>query len=46
MITHDEKAYLYDRLNSIMAAITEIAREMAKWPTDTSAHDDESAGAR
>lgn len=34
MATHDEKAYLYDRLDSAMVLLTEIANEIAKWKTE------------
>jgi hypothetical protein len=42
MATHDEKAYLYCRLNTIMKAITEIAEEISKWETEFDPQEEES----
>jgi hypothetical protein len=34
MITHDEKAYLHDRINSVMKLLFDIVQEMEKWETE------------
>lgn len=34
MITHDEKAYLHDRINQVMELLFEIVQEMSKWETE------------
>jgi hypothetical protein len=34
MATHDEKAYLHDRINSVMQLLVEIVQEMEKWETE------------
>ena len=41
MITHDEKGYLYDRLDSVIAALTDIVQEMSKWATETPINNNE-----
>jgi hypothetical protein len=35
MITHDEKAFLHCRIDSIMRVLAEIVDEMSKWQTET-----------
>jgi|688.fasta_scaffold54307_4 hypothetical protein len=35
MITHDEKAYLHDRINSVMKLLFDIVQEMEKWETES-----------
>jgi len=34
MATHDEKAYLHDRINSVMQILIGIVQEMEKWETE------------
>jgi len=34
MITHDEKAYLNDRINQVMELLFEIVQEMSRWETE------------
>ena len=38
MITHEEKAYLYCRLNLIMELLVEVVQEMGKWETEIPSH--------
>ena len=33
MMTNDQKAYLNDRMNSVMRLLVEIVEEMGKWET-------------
>ena len=40
MITHDQKAYLHDRMNSVMRLLFEIVEEMGKWETETPSESD------
>ena len=34
MITHDEKAYLHDRIDQVIKLLFQIVNEMSKWETE------------
>lgn len=41
MATHDEKAYLYCRLNLIMELLVDVVQEISKWETEPSQETEE-----